>query len=443
MVLRKPDGNVRLCVSYNMGVNEQLVNVNYPIKKIDEVLNSLRNSKYFCRLDIYKAYLHLRVDEESSIIQTISTHRGTYKVNRLSFGIKVAPAEFNRVGDQILRGLTKTIAYFDDIIVHRKTLEECRTNLYACLQRLSEYDLHLNKKKCSFFQTHIEYLGHVVQHNKISKSPSKTKAIIDMPRPKNIQELRRFLGMVTYYSRFIPDASTITYPLRKLLKKVVKFHWLAETEAAFIKLKTEIASNRVVVPFDPEQPVILTTDASPTGIAAILSHDINGTERPIAFASRSLSKSEQNYSQLDREALAIVFGVDRFFDYLYGRKFVLITDNQPLTRIFHQKVKLPKMTSSRLLRYASFLTGFTYDVKFKKGIDNQNVDCLSRVPITQESSFDMAMNEEVDQVCSTALCEISNSILTPGHIRQETEKDEELKDIKKIFKPHELTVITP
>ncbi|GBM22092.1 Uncharacterized protein K02A2.6, partial [Araneus ventricosus] len=167
VVIPKGDGTVRLCVDYKAGVNDLLMNVNYPIKKIDEVLHSLRDSKYFCKLDLFKAYLHLQTDEESSIIQTISTHPGTYKMNRLSFGIKTAPAEFNRVIDQILNGLPKTIAYFDDIVVHGKTKDQCSRNLFACLERLREYDLHLNIKKCTFFQTRIEYLGHVVESNKI------------------------------------------------------------------------------------------------------------------------------------------------------------------------------------------------------------------------------------------------------------------------------------
>ncbi|GBN02153.1 Uncharacterized protein K02A2.6 [Araneus ventricosus] len=180
VVIPKGDRTVRLCVDYKAGVNDLLMNINYPIKKIDEVLNSLRDSKYFCKLDLFKAYLHLQIDEESSIIQTISMLRGTYKMNRLSFGIKTAPAEFNRVIDQILNGLPKTIAYFDVIVVHGKAKDQCSKNLFACLERLREYDLYLNIKKCTFFQTRIEYLGHVVENNKISRSPSKVEAIIQM-----------------------------------------------------------------------------------------------------------------------------------------------------------------------------------------------------------------------------------------------------------------------
>lgn len=433
VAIPKTDGSVRLCVDYKVGVNECLVNSNYPIKKIEDVLNSLCNSKYFCTLDLFKAYLHLKVDEQSSVIQTISTHRGTYRMNRLSFGIKPAPSEFNRIFEQILRGLPKCESYFDDIIIHGRTLGECKQNLNLCLERLRAFDLHLNLPKCKFFQTRIEHLGYQIQLNKISKSPSKVKAITEMPRPTDLQGLRRFLGLVTYYSRFLPNFSSVTHPLRQLLRKNQKFRWSAACQAAFIKLKQEIASDRVVRPFDPTLPVLVATDASPTGIAAVLSHEVNGVEQPVAFVSRSLTEAEQNYSQIDREALAIVFACDRLYHYLYGRHFSLITDNKALTRIFHRKTALPKMTSARLLRYASFLSGFNYSVVFRKGIDNNNVDCLSRAPIKECDSFsaDAALNREVHQICVSTLNEISTISLTSTSIAAETGKDPDLAKLCK------------
>jgi hypothetical protein len=432
VVIPKPDGNVRLCVDYKIGVNERLVNANYPIRRIDDILNSLRNSRYFCRLDLYKAYLHVLVDEESSQIQTIATHRGTYHMNRLSFGIKTAPSEFNRIIDQILQGLPKTLSYFDDLIIHGATKEECQKNLEMCLQRLKKYDLHLNRGKCSFFQERVEYLGHVIEANKILKSPEKTRAITDMPRPSDVEGLRRFLGMVTYYSRFLPNNSSTTYPLRQLLRKNARFRWTAACEAAFIKLKREIASERILTPYDPTLPVVLTCDASPVGVAGILSHIIEEKERPIAFASRSLTTAEQNYSQLDREALAIVFSVDHFFNYVFGRHFKLVTDNRPLTRIFYQNAKLPPMTSGRLLRYATFLSAFNYEIVFKKGIDNVEADCLSRAPVVQkEPSSDLAINNEVNCVCMASVKEISTESLDADAIRKATDSDEQLSKTKR------------
>ncbi|GBN76462.1 Uncharacterized protein K02A2.6, partial [Araneus ventricosus] len=180
LVIPKGDGTVRLCIGYKAGLNDQLMNANYPIKKIDEVLNSLRDPKYFCKLDLFKAYLHLQTDKERRIIQTISTHRGTYKMIRFNFRIKISPDVFNRIIDQILNGLPKTIAYFDDIVVHGKTKDQCSKNLFACLERLREYVLHLNIKKYTFFQARIEYLGHVVEKHKISRSASEIEAIIQI-----------------------------------------------------------------------------------------------------------------------------------------------------------------------------------------------------------------------------------------------------------------------
>lgn len=171
VIVPKPDGNVRLCVDYKIAVNPQIKSAHYPIRRIDEILNSLHNSSYFCRLDLYKAYLNIKVDEESRSIQTISIHTGTYQMNRLSFGIKTAPSEFNRILDQILQGLDGTLSYFDDIIFHDGTMEEYQSRLEQCLIRLRKYNLHLNKAKCEFFKTEIQYLGHVVRHNQILKSP--------------------------------------------------------------------------------------------------------------------------------------------------------------------------------------------------------------------------------------------------------------------------------
>uniref|UniRef100_A0A146LPF7 RNA-directed DNA polymerase n=1 Tax=Lygus hesperus TaxID=30085 RepID=A0A146LPF7_LYGHE len=351
-------------------------------------------------------------------------------MNRLSFGIKTAPSEFNRILSQILNGLTKVEAYFDDIICHGASMEECTNNLISCLERLKENDLHLNKNKCSFFKESINYLGHIVSYNKIQKSPEKIQAVSNMPRPKNAEELRRFLGMVTYYAKFIPDFSTKSFPLRRLLRKDEKFFWSASTEAAFVNLKLELCSERVLTPFDPAKPLILTTDASPTGIAAVLSHEVDGHERPIAYASRALTQAECNYSQLDREALAIVYATTHFYNYVYARNFTLVTDNEPLSRIFHPSRALPQMTSARLLRYASFLSGLDFTVRCKKGKDNENVDCLSRAPLTQTSkSPDTSMNEEVNTLYAETILQISSSAITAETIAEETAKDTELQTL--------------
>ncbi|XP_054280695.1 uncharacterized protein K02A2.6-like [Macrosteles quadrilineatus] len=434
VVVPKPDGTLRLCADYKVTVNPQLYDSHYPIPRIDETLHKLRNAKFFCTLDLFKAYLHIGVDEESACVQTISTHKGTYKVNRLSFGIKTAPSIFQKVMEQVLQDLPGVSSYFDDIIVYGSTLDECFNNLVACLERLQTNNLHLNRNKCTFFQESITYLGYVIENNKISKSPAKVSNILNIQRPNSVEEVRKFLGLVTYYSKFIPAASTITYPLRQLLIKNKPFNWTKDCEKAFINIKKEIASDRVVVPFDPDLPVSIACDASPHGISGVLSHIINGEERPIAFVSRSLSKSESQYSQLDREALAIVFSIGKFFNYLYGRKFELITDNQPLTRIFHPK-DVPPMTAGRLLRYAVFLRGFEYNIKHRKAEQHQNVDFLSRTfQTTEHRGIDTALNKEEDEIEQNSILQISSINITSDSISKETAYDPGMKDLMKQIK---------
>ncbi|XP_011690576.1 PREDICTED: uncharacterized protein LOC105451673 [Wasmannia auropunctata] len=259
----------------------------------------------------------------------------------------------------------------------------------------------------------------------------KVEAITEINRPANPEEVKRFLGMAMHYARFIPNASTITHPLRCLLRENTTFKWTAACEAAFIKLKQEIASNRVLMPFNPELPLTVACDASPTGIAAVLSHTVNGIERPIAFASRSLTSAEQNYSQLDREALAIVFGVDKFFMYTYGKKFDLITDNRPLSRIFKHDANLPPMTAARLLRYATFLQSFNYVIKHRKAEEHIHMDCLSRAPLaTTSGMIESTFNQEVGKLRDQSINQISTIILNHQTLVTETRKDVELSKLK-------------
>ncbi|XP_054280986.1 uncharacterized protein K02A2.6-like [Macrosteles quadrilineatus] len=309
VVIPKANGAVRICADYKVTVNQQLHDSRYPIPRIEDILNKMRNGNYFCTLDIYKAYLHLSVDSESSKVQTITTHKGTYLAKRLFFGIKTAPNEFHKFIDQVVQNLEGTVAYFDDIVVQGCTFEECKSRLIKVLEKLEQHNLHVNVEKCKFFERKVQYLGHIISKDGIQKSPEKVRAIQDAPRPTNITGVRQFLGLVQYYSKFIKDASTLLNPLHQLLRKEKRFHWSQECEKAFTCVKEEIASDTVLTPYNPDFPVILATDASPVGLSAVLSHKMpNNEERPIVFASRSLTAAERNYSQLDREATAVYWG---------------------------------------------------------------------------------------------------------------------------------------
>ena len=263
--------------------------------------------------------------------------------------------EFQKIIAETLNGLAGVKSYFDDIVVYGKDLQECREHLIKSLDRLRTANLYINLNKFKFFKTEIKFLAQILTPEGIKKDKEKTRAILGAPRPNNSEEVQHLLGMVVlvaYYTKYIPDAAMLTAPLRELMKKGVRFYWSQECEKTFCKIKEELSSDRVLVPYQPELPVILACDASPYGISGVLLHRINGEEKPIMFTSRSLTVAKKGYSQLNCKALAIYYSVKKFFVYLYGRKFELQTDNAPLNRIFKEDAQLPTITSARLLRYA-------------------------------------------------------------------------------------------
>ncbi|XP_063913196.1 uncharacterized protein K02A2.6-like [Zophobas morio] len=263
-IVPKKNGDIRLCADYyyyyKVTINNQLQDNRYPILRIEDSFNIMKNGKYFCTLDVFKARLHVPVDDESARTQTISTHRGTYLVKRLFFGIKTTPNEFHKVIYKIVHDLEGTTVYFDDIMVQGSSIEECKFRLIKVLERLRKDNLHMSREKCQFFKKRIQYLGHVISKKGLEKSEDKIKAIIEAPRPTSLEELQRFLGMVIIQ-----------------------------------KAKAEIAIERVFMSFTPDLDITLATDASPYGLAGVLSHRFpDGCEKPVAFASRSLTKAERH-----------------------------------------------------------------------------------------------------------------------------------------------------
>ena len=211
---------------------------------------------------------------------------------------------------------------------------------------MKEHRIRAKKSKCSFLKMGVQYLGHRIDADGIHATDAKLRAIIDAPQPKNVSELRSFLGLLNYYGRFIPNLSSLIHPLNKLLRHGVKWQWSPAASAAFKAAKEKVVSPNVLVHYDPQRPIRLAADASAYGVGAVISHTMeDSSERPIAFASRTLTPSERNYSQVEKEALSLVFGVCKFHTYLYGRPFILITDHKPLITILG-----PRRGSLRLLQ---------------------------------------------------------------------------------------------
>ena len=377
----KPNGTVRLCGDFKVTVNPQLRVDQHPLPLIEDIFASLSGGQKFTKLDLKAAYTQMEMDDKSKPLLTLNTHLGLFQLNRLAYGVASAPALWQRAMDVILKDIPRTECTIDDIILTGTDDKEHLASLEKVLQRLSEAGLRVNPSKCTFFQDQVEYCGHVISSEGLHTLPSKVEAIGAAPAPTDVSQVRSFIGLVTYYQRFIPKMSTILSPITALLQKDKPFCWTAECDAAFQEVKQILASKQVLTHYDAKLSVRLASDASPYGLGAVLSHvHPSGEERPIAYASRKLTDTETRYSQIDKEALSIVWSVKKFHNYLYGRKFELLTDHQPLVSIFSPVKSLPVMTAARLQRYAMFLAGHNYEIVYRNTRQHCNADGLSRLP---------------------------------------------------------------
>ena len=318
----------------------------YPLPRIDEILSSLSGGKSFTKLDLAHAYQQVPLDEESQELTTINTPKGLYRYTRLPFGISSAPAIFQRVMETLLQGIPNVSVYIDDILVTGKSHKEHLGNLQEVLSRLEQAGLRLKRSKCAFMLPSIDYLGHRISAEGIQPTKEKVGAIMEAPAPQNVSQLCSFLGMLNYYAKFLPQLSTKLAPLYSLLQKKKKWARGDAQKRAFQEAKESLMSNRILTHYNPQQELILSCDASLYGLGAVLSHCMDdGTEKPIAFASRSLAPTERRYAQLDKEALAIVFGVKKFNQYLLGRQFTILSDHRLLEHLLSENKSIPPLAS--------------------------------------------------------------------------------------------------
>lgn len=267
------------------------------------------------------------------------------------FGVASSPAIFQRTMDTLLQGIPQVAVYLDDILITGATEARHIENLRQVLKRLSDAGLRLKREKCVFMAPSVTYLGHKITAEGLCPVEDKVRAIKEAPSPKNVTELRSFLGMVNYYGKFLQDLSKVLAPLYKLLHNDTKWQWGTQQEKAFQEVKELLQSAKLLVHYDPDKEIVLSCDASPYGVGAVLSHVMkDGSEKPIGFASRTLTAAEKGYSQLDKEGLAIVFAERRFHQYLYGCVFKVHTDHKPLMSLFSEKRCIPPLASARLQR---------------------------------------------------------------------------------------------
>ena len=286
---------------------------------------------------------------------------------------------FQKVMDTLLQGIPGVACFIDDIIVTGATEEEHLKSLERVMKVLQDHGVRLKLSKCRFMQDQVEYLGLIIDKHGLHASPEKVRAVLEAPKPRNIKELRAFLGMMNYYRKFIPNLATMLKPLTNLLQKNCRWLWRAAQARAFKEAKQVLTSMPVLTHYNQASPVRLATDASAYGVGAVLSHvGPEGEEKPIAFASRTLTATEARYAQIEKEALGIVFGVQKF---LYGRRFTLITDHKPLTTIFGPKKGVPALAAARFQRWAIQLSAYVYDIEYCSTAQHGNADGLSRLPV--------------------------------------------------------------
>lgn len=302
------------------------------------------------------------------------------------FGISCAPELFQKVMESVLAGLDGIVVYLDDVLVSGRTQEEHDKRLELLLNRLKEYGILLNEDKCVINVSRLEFLGHEISEKGIRPTESRLSSIKSFREPRNASELRSFLGLVTYVGRFISHLADKTEPLRKLLRDGEKFVWRDQQKAAFDSIKTAICESNFLGYFDKNDRSTLIADASPTGLGAVLlQHDNRGNSRIISFASKALTEVEQRYFQTEREALALVWAVDKFQLYLLGTRFTLVTDCKPLHFLFKERAK----PCARIERWVMRLQSYNFEVVYEPGSCNL-ADALSRLSVSKATEFDVA-----------------------------------------------------
>ncbi|XP_055634002.1 uncharacterized protein K02A2.6-like [Toxorhynchites rutilus septentrionalis] len=416
----KDSGEVRLCVDMRRA-NRAVLREKHPLPVIEELLGSINGAVRFSKVDIKDAYHQIEISERSREITTFISKYGLFRYKRLMFGVCSAPELFQKVMETIVAGLEGVVVYLDDLVVFGKSEEEHATRLQTLLDRLEEYGILLNSKKCLFNVNKLEFLGHELSEKGIRPTESRVKAIEQFRSPSNIAELRSFLGLVTYVGRFVPNLASKTDPLRDLLRKGTLFKWSNVHQNAFDSIKAAISSVDFLRFFDPKDTSFLIVDASPTGLGAVLLQANSKNEkRIIAFASKALTDLERKYFQTEREALALVWAIEKFRLYLLGATFKLITDCKPLDFLFSPRSK----PCPRIERWVLRVQSYRFDVIYQPGATNL-ADALSRLSVSKPEPFDDEHEAFIKALVATTV----PKAVTVQEIEKHTEQDTSLQEL--------------
>lgn len=417
----KKSGEMRICIDPKP-LNEALKRERYQLPVLDELLPELSESRVFTKVDLSSAFWHLELDEESSLLTTFLTPFGRYRWNRLPFGLNISSEIFQKRLHQALEDLPGVICLTDDIIVHGTDEQSHDVNLDKLLGRCREKGIKMKPSKLKLRCNEIQFHGHLLTSEGLKIDPDKVKAIIEMPQPRNADDIQRLNGMVTYLSRFLPHLSEVMKPLRELTRNNAEWKWDEPQQTAFEQVKLMMTSTPVLAYYDPDKELTIQCDSSQSGLGTVLMQD----GRPISYASRALSPAETRYAQIEKEMLAIIYSMEKFHQYTYGRHTVVYSDHKPLETI-HKKplYKAPKRLQRMMIR----LQNYDVEIIYCKGEKMYLADTLSRAYLPSNKSKD---KETVfDKINMVSFLPIREERLTK--IRNATEQDESLQILRKII----------
>lgn len=373
--VNKSSGGKRMCIDYRM-LNKVTKKNSYPIPRMDDILNALKDSAFVSKIDLASGYYQIQMDEDSQELTAFTIGRGLYEFRVMSMGLSNAPSTFQSAMNTILKPIVGKgcFVYLDDVIIVGETFEEHWDNLNQVFELLFQAGAKINWEKSDFLKPYLVYLGYIVGQGELRASPTKIEPIVEFPPPKNVSQLRTFLGMAGHYRRFIKNYAKKVHPLNKLLRKGQRYHWGEKEETAFQILKTALTQAPVLACPDFNLPFEIHCDASNVGLGAVLVQRHNHVERPVAFASRGLTPAEGNYGTTELECLAIIFAVEKFRCFVEGTQFTVITDHGAL--VWLQNFKNP---TGRLARWICRLSQYNFTVVHRKGALNKVPDALSRM----------------------------------------------------------------
>ena len=386
VMVKKKDNSFRFCIDYR-ALNAVTVKDSHPIPRQDDTLDALSSSSYFSVIDLSSGYWQVPLHPDSKEKTAFTTGTGLYEFSVMPFGLVNAPMTFQRLMEHVLRGLhwSTCLVYLDDCIILGRDFPSHISNLQEVLQRFRDAGLKLKMSKCQFFKKQVNYLGHVISSSGVRPDPSNISKVSAWSRPKNATQIRSFIGLASFYRRFIPSFSKIAAPLTRLTQKKVQFLWTEECESAFNTLKEALTNPPILAYPDFNSSFRLATDASQDAIGAVLTQVHDGKERVVAYYSQKLNNTQQKWSTYDRELWAVVASVRHFRHYLRGQEFDVITDHRPL--LSFNKIPIQDEASGRRARWVIELSAYTFTIMHRQGRSHQNADAMSRLPTQQPSGI--------------------------------------------------------